>query len=258
MGTVSSEDGLDGNLTLEDEFYGNSSAASFIREAYESFYSQDNSATQPRVWRAEGAIPRASIKAFQGARAAQFALPPRGLADHLVDRFFERVFYLYPVFHRPSFESAYRRLWEPATGPTSPPREPSATFVGLGGSVNTGHESPVFHCALNAIFALGCHFSDLPGLNRDSTALTFFLRCKTLLGVEFLESNTTGVVQVLLIMTLYLQSTPFPGRCWKSIGIACRLAQGMGLHIKTRSAERSPLETDMRRRIWQGCVVLDM
>lgn len=259
MGTVSSEDSLNGNLNLEDEFYGHSSAASFIREAYEGFHNQDNSAMQPQTSRrVEGVMPRTSTEAFPDARAAQFVLPPRALADHLVGRFFERVFYLYPVFHRQSFDSAYRRLWEPTASGISSPREPSAIFVGLGSSPQTGPESLVFHCALNAIFALGCQFSDLSGLNRDSTALTFFLRSKTLLGIEFLESNTTGVVQALLIITLYLQSTPFPGRCWKSIGIACRLAQGMGLHIETHSTERSPLETDMRRRIWQGCVVLDM
>ena len=214
---------------------------------------------QPRTSRRiEAALLRASTKAYQDASAAQFVLPPRALADHLVGRFFERVFYLYPVFHRQSFESAYHRLWEPAASGTSLPREPSPVFVGLGSSPQTGPESLVFHCALNAIFALGCQFSDWSGLNAESTALTFFLRSKSLLGIEFLESNTTGVVQALLIITLYLQSTPFPGRCWKSIGIACRLAQGMGLHIETRSTVRSSLETDMRRRIWQGCVVLDM
>lgn len=79
------------------------------------------------------------------------------------------------------------------------------------------------------------------------------------MGIDFLEeSDTLSVVQALLIMTLFLQSTPFAGRCWNSVGIACRLAQGLGLHTESSGGRRKPMETEIRRRVWHGCVVLDM
>jgi hypothetical protein len=59
-------------------------------------------------------------------------------------------------------------------------------------------------------------------------------------------------------MALLLHSTPFPSRCWNAVGMACRLAQGLGLHTESSRTSRPPLETEIRRRTWHGCVILDM
>lgn len=251
MGTVASEDGLDEHVASRDEFYGHSSAASFIKEACNGVMGSGtlNSLSFTTQHAMPSTVPAADLN------SATLALPPRSLADHLVECYFDRVFYLYPLFHRPSFESAYRSLWESA--PRTHLEAPSP-LVGLGGSSNAGPHSIVFHCALNAIFALGCHFSDLTGHDRDAAAFTFFLRSKALMGLDFLESETLSVVQALLITTLFLQSTPFAGRCWNSVGIACRLAQGLGLHTESSGGRRTAVETEIRRRVWHCCVVLDM
>lgn len=261
MGTFASEDSLDDEEARRHEFHGNSSAASFIKEACDSVMGPADGPSQPSAARHTVPAPRlvATTPRFQCLNSASMVLPPRPLADHLLERYFDRVFYLYPVLHRPSFERAYRSLWEPTTTTndrSSARTTPSA--VGLGGFPDGGPDSIVFHCALNAIFALGCHFSDLIGRDRDATALTFFHRSKSLLGLEFLESDTLSVVQASLIMALFLQSTPFAGRCWTGVGIACRLAQGLGLHVESGGAGRSAVETEIRRRVWHGCVVLDM
>lgn len=113
----------------------------------------------------------------------------------------------------------------------------------------------VFHCALNAIFALACHFSDIPSADRESTADMFFQKTKSFISIGLLEHNSLSVVQTLLIVALYLQSTAFPDRCWNSVGIACRLAQGLGLHIGSKGGS---LEAQVRQRTWYCCVILDM
>lgn len=261
MGTVGSEDAIDDNLTPRDEFYGNSSAASFIKEACDSVMGAPEASNPPssRVTHHAMTTPTIGTTGLKCLNSASLALPSRALADHLVERYFDRVFYLYPVFHRPSFERAYKSLWEPAApGRTRGVDRQTPDHVGLGASPNAGADSIVFHCALNAIFALGSHFSDLTGHDRDSTAFTFFLRSKTYIGLDFLESETLSVVQALLIVTLFLQSTPFAGRCWNSVGIACRLAQGLGLHTEASGSRKTPVEREIRRRVWHGCVVLDM
>ncbi|KXJ84922.1 hypothetical protein Micbo1qcDRAFT_237638 [Microdochium bolleyi] len=232
----------DDDATRMDDFYGNSSAASFVREACNG------------------------VMTLNEHNSASFALPPRALADHLVALYFDRIFYLYPFFHRPSFNRAYQSLWEPA-GPGHPPKRPFVDpnpdldpplFMGLGSSLNAGADSIVFHCALNAIFALGCHFFDGIGNDRDTTALTILNCSKSLMTLDFLESDPLGVAQALLIITLFLQSTPFPGPCWNSVGIACRLAQGTGLHSETGGGRHPPLEKEIRRRVWHGCVLVSM
>lgn len=43
-----------------------------------------------------------------------------------------------------------------------------------------------------------------------------------------------------------------------AVGVACRIAQGLGLHSETGRVARSPLQTEIRRRTWHGCISLDM
>lgn len=254
MGTVASEEGPD---TPRDEFYGNSSAASFIKETCNGVISLQEVFSPPISAAGRRVMPAPAPPVWR--TSASYVLPPRPLADHLVERYFDRAFHLYPFIHRPSFERAYKSLWEPI-GPSQHigPEDQNPPLVGLGGSPNAGADSIVFHCALNAIFALACHFSEWIDKDRGATALDFLDRSKSLLTLDFLESEPLGVVQALLIMTLFLQSTPFAGKCWNSIGIACRLAQGAGLHTESSGARHSPIETEIRRRVWHGCVVLDM
>lgn len=108
------------------------------------------------------------------------------------------------------------------------------------------------------MFALGCHFSNDLGPEREELARSFFHRSERLVCLSFLNIGSIGIVQVLLIVALYLQSTSYTGRCWFSIGIACRIAQGLGLHEATVQDSSTLLETEIRRRTWHGCVIIDL
>lgn len=191
----------------------------------------------------------------QGFQFDDFSLPPRSLADHLLECYWDRVHCLYPFFHRPSFEQAYEDLWGSNKSPR--PKLPELN-IGLGSAFDSGPKSIVFHCALNAILGLGCHFSEIPAAERELAAYSFFLRSKRFVTLDLLDIGTIGVVQTFLIMALFLQSTPYADRCWNAIGVACRSAQGLGLHEATSSVSTKPLETEVRRRTWHGCVIMDM
>ncbi|KAJ5233015.1 hypothetical protein N7468_005971 [Penicillium chermesinum] len=246
MGAISAADDGEGVNSPSEQYYGNSSAASFMRLARDSMpirsYMQalknaDNSnpsapSFDSGLWR--DLNPSAANSEFQ---FNDFSLPPRNLADHLLECFWERFYCLYPFFHRPSFEQAYESLWGAAKWPRT---ELPELNIGLGGSYDSGPQSIVFHCALNAIFALGCHFSDIPIREREAQAYSF------------------SFVQTLLIIALLLQSTPYSNRCWNAIGLACRVAQGLGLHEATAQRNHKPLEQEIRRRTWYGCVMMDM
>lgn len=231
------------------QFYGRSSNASLMRFACQSMPSRPISGL-----RAE--------PVFSGLRDTptdygfdDFALPPRMLADHLLKCFFDKVYILYPFFHRPAFEAAYKNIWRAEDDSYIPLTE---LRIGLGSSFESGPRSIVFHCALNLMFALGCHFADIAPEEVESVAHSFFLRAKGFIGLDFLDINTLGVVQTLLITALFLQSSPYPSRCWNSVGVACRVALGLGLHEPDTLAALTSLESDIRRRTWQGCVMMDM
>ncbi|KAJ5542953.1 hypothetical protein N7461_008956, partial [Penicillium sp. DV-2018c] len=262
MGAISvAEDDPGTDSPREQEYYGNSSVASFMRLAGESMPLQSymsalraskNESSKPKnadrgVWRDLG-HPSVDF------RFDDFSLPPRSLADHLLECYWDRVHCLFPFFHRPSFEQAYENLW----GSEKAPKPPLPQLnIGLGSATDCAPNSIVFHCALNGIFALGSHFSDIPAEDREPAVYSFFLRAKRFVNLDLVDIGTIGVVQTLLIVSLLLQSSPYPMRCWNAIGLACRAGQGIGLH-ETTHASNKPLETEIRRRTWHGCVIMDL
>jgi hypothetical protein len=162
-------------------------------------------------------------------------LPPRRTADHLVDLYFKYVHTLYPWLHEPSFRSQYESLW----------MTPGGTAT---------EDDPLFYCLLNLVLALGCQFSTLFESSIHSGD-TFFNRAKTLLGFSIFDVGTLQVVQALLLMGSYLQSTNRPNRCWNVLGMGIRVAQGLGLHIERGGGDL--VERETRRRAWWGCVLMD-
>lgn len=263
MGAISvAEDDRDTDSPREQQYYGNSSVASFMRLAGEamplkSYIStlRDSKNESSRSQGPDTGLWRDLSHPSVDLRFDDFSLPPRALADHLLECYWDNVYSLFPFFHRPSFEQAYENLW--GSEKASKPELPQLN-IGLGGAFDCGPNSIVFHCSLNAIFALGSYFSDIPPAEREPAVYSFFLRAKRFVNLDLLDIGTIGVVQTLLLVSLLLQSTPYPVRCWNAIGLACRAGQGLGLHETTTHTSNKPLETEIRRRTWHSCVIMDL
>ena len=249
MGQITALDDESRRQSSRFQFYGSSSTASLMRFAWQSMPSQPTNSLRPE--RLSNPLQDTSTE----YRFDDFVLPPRTLADHLVSCFFDHVYTLYPFFHRPAFEAAYRNLWRGGDEPEIPLTD---LRIGLGSGAESGPKSVLFHAALNSIFALGCQFADIVPEEVEHVANSFFLRAKRFIGLDLLDINTLGVVQTLLITALFLQSSPYPSRCWHSVGVACRVALGLGLHELDTLATLTPLESDIRRRTWHGCVMMDV
>ncbi|KAF9777967.1 hypothetical protein IL306_004297 [Fusarium sp. DS 682] len=244
MGTTTSEEDIAQCRDTSQAFYGSSSAASFLKEACGT--------ANPPLARQASRNPQAATSQppslYNGIE--KFILPPRHLADHLKERYFQRVYYLYPLFDKDAFEHAYESLWLPS-GQTSSLDE--YRHLGLGEDPTT----IAFHSSLNAIFALGCIFSDLSTVAKTTAYEVFFSRSKQNIGLDLLDMNDLSVVQTLLLVALVLQGTPFPDRCWNAVGMACRVAQGLGLHSMPQYDQQESRIWRIRRRTWHGCIVLD-
>ena len=268
----------------EPYFYGESSTTTLMQEVHEiispsarvDFSSNtDPSRGEPSVYSAPDNHPRRgeSIRNLHSNYLTvrnhmnDFDLPPRSLADHLVNSYFNRVHILYPFLHRPTFEAAYEKLWAPITlrdVDGSGGRLNSLADAGLGSSTNSSPESRVFYCGVNAIFALSCQFSELPISKTTEAAKGYLERAMALLlHSELLDNPSVSLVQVLLLLCLHLQSTPLRNRLWNVIGMAFRMAQGLGLQVEDGEGygnwkTKSDLEIEMRRRVWYSCVMLDL
>ncbi|KAL2845410.1 fungal-specific transcription factor domain-containing protein [Aspergillus pseudodeflectus] len=206
--------------------FGDSSAVAFIKRLQETLKSGT-----PASGLSHSPYNSTASGAHRGANTAGVSqylkipveqLPPRALADDLVDCYFSRIHSLYPLIHKEAF---FR--------------------LGLG---DLGVSTSTFYYRLNIVFAIGCQFSNLVQAERETISEAFFQRCKRALDVEYLERGDLALTQVLLLKAHNLQGSQTPNRCWHTIGTACRLAQGVGLH-STRQ---------MRRRIWHGCRMLDL
>jgi hypothetical protein len=112
---------------------------------------------------------------------------------------------------------------------------------------------------LNSVFALASQLSEnSPPAQREALAAKYFERAKTSLQPLLLDSGSFEVIQVLLLMAQFLQSTDSRDRCWVVVGLAIRLAQSLGLHFPETSANLQPqVDREMARRVWHGCVMMD-
>lgn len=177
-----------------------------------------------------------------------FHVPPRRDADVLMANYWTWVHTMYPVLHKPTFDARYQTLWQVS--------QQSETTL----------DDVLFHCRLNLVFALAANFrSEITPLDRKSMSESFFSRSEHLLTLDLLDFANLEMVQSLVLMAQYLQSTDKPNYCWSIVGLAIRMAQAIGLHLDTpERPERAAtgkkydqIDFEVRKRVWASCILLD-
>ncbi|KAJ5042853.1 uncharacterized protein L3040_004245 [Drepanopeziza brunnea f. sp. 'multigermtubi'] len=242
---------------VASQIYGSSTATNLMRQDKKSFRTTSRRRTSSFQPTSNPVPSREKSLGTPSLLSENFSLPQRDVADALLEAYWLRSHTLYPFIDKDNFMEAYQDLWLPS-------RQTQEDFqtsdLGLGTPGLSDSRTVVFHCALNAIFALGCQLSDtaISHQERDSSSQTFFLRSKSLLQVDILDEGSIGLVQTLLIIAQFLQSTPSPSQCWTSLGLACRIAQGLGLHAEDRGSRTDAKEVELRRRVWYGCTMMDI
>ncbi|KAJ5148309.1 fungal-specific transcription factor domain-containing protein [Penicillium atrosanguineum] len=257
------------------EYFGPSSAVNFLSKARQAMrqdgpsrHSHHLSAMHP-----DEAVSLAGFSSYEsqslesseygnGDSMLGLSVPQRSEADALVESYWTWFHPLYPFIHQPSFNERYLAVWRSTSAKSSnrlsEHPKPTNCYRNIG--------DRVFHCLLNAMFALGSHFNPaIEEKNRDHTSLVFFNRANRLLDFDMLANGSLALVQTLLLMGQYLQSTDMSSACWNIVGMAIRVAQGIGLHHEPDRRDQScclnqPIsqaETELRRRVWAGCVLLD-
>lgn len=238
-------------------FYGASSAISFYLQIQDASKQPIQSDTLQCRDQASVSTQSSFVSSSEFDKAGEINLDElhltsRSLADILLESYWEHVHCLYPVVHKSSFLVVYCQLWkmEDVTWQGGSP-----LHIGLGSKMCT---SSVFYCGLYAMLALGCNFSDMPYERRVSLAKSFCERSLNLALKNLLDDNSLALVQALFILAQLLQSTDHPTRCWNVVGLALRVAQGIGLYIDNPSLDHSLLETEIKRRTWHACLLLDV
>lgn len=234
-------DGLATVTTFDDESsYGSSSTVAFIRRVLPDEDILRNDADKDAIDENAQVLDEPIIP------GSEIMLLPRRLhADKFVSCYWEFIHPLFPVLHKTTFMEQYQHFWATESG--SEGRMP----------FKSDKEYAVFVSMLNLVFALGCQFSDLVrDTQKASVAHDFYERSRQSYNHDWLDSADLPLVQLLLLNGVYLQSTHHANRCWNSIGLAIRVAQILGLQVKSTNVT-SQLQREMRKRIWYTCVNLD-
>lgn len=64
-------------------------------------------------------------------------------------------------------------------------------------------------------------------------------------------------MQFLLLTSQYLQGTHKSVHTWTIHGLAVKGAMSIGLHSRDIASKFTPLEQEIRKRTWFGCILLD-
>ncbi|KAF5528159.1 Sorbicillinoid biosynthetic cluster transcription factor sor3 [Colletotrichum aenigma] len=170
-------------------------------------------------------------------------LPERWLADSLMESFWEFVHPVFPILYKPSFIASYEALWKPTKD-----RNHKRDFKDV-----------VFHSTLSIVLALGSQRTDQVSVAEQANlADKFYKQSVKLISVDTLDHSSLQVVQLLLLRGVYLHYTSYADRCWNTVGVAVRVAQGLGLQNEgDKTVGVNQLKREMRRRVWHCCLTLD-
>ena len=213
----------EGLRTEPDGYFGSSSTFSFISNArYDP--AQNRKLPQFQSW------PDNVLELVSDH------VPDRELSDILVNSYFQNLQPMYPFLHQPSFRATYEELWAKRRRNEKVSRSWVSVFY--------------------LVLAIGCEFASLPPGYENIGSLLYNESKSRVFSRVFISGNLE-TVQALLLMGHYLQSTMELNQCWSVVGLAARIALGVGLHLDPTDWDMDPIEKELRSRTWYGCLSID-
>ena len=226
------EDDVDGMATGTTRspglYFGASSATSFVKQlistdqyAGNNFMDYSDEGNAYRMTRSES---------HYKLDLQDILLPSRSDADRYVSNYFNYAYTLYPFIHQPTFMRIYKLIWDGET------------------------VDELYYSILNLVFAFGCQLA--PNRSKEDNFEVYLERLQKYLKFNLMENGSFLLVQALLLTGQFLQATAGVAGCWNIVGLTIRIAQGLGLHLDQKEVS-SHIDAEMRKRIWQGCLIMD-
>ena len=156
--------------------------------------------------------------------------PNRHIADAMLDAYFRLYHLSYPIVHEATFRAQYAGVI---------PRPNGDSWSVL-----------AYVVAAIGVFSSATDLSDL------DTEL--FAQARSILNFNFLEMGNMTIVQALTLISNYKQKRDRPNSGYNYLGLAVRMAMGLGLHKEFGAWRISPLQLEMRRRVWWTMSVFDV
>lgn len=169
-------------------------------------------------------------------------LPHRHIAKILFDKYFEAIHPIWPFLLEGESRDLFNKTW----ACDEPPQ-------------------PLWIVQLNLIMGLGCQHCEggsdnetLSEIDVLASGNDFYRRAQVYVYANAFNESSIGMLQALLLMTLYQQAAMLFKGFYLTIGHASRMAQSLGLHVsRPESVSVAPQNRELHRRLWWGCFCLD-
>jgi transcriptional regulatory protein GAL4 len=108
---------------------------------------------------------------------------------------------------------------------------------------------------LHVVSALGSFCSSLTTPEMD---VALFEGAKARMSIDMLETGNLTLVQALTLMSNYVQKRNKPNSGYNYMGLAKRMAMGIGLHKEFPAWRSKPMALEVRRRVYWCLYVFDV
>jgi transcriptional regulatory protein GAL4 len=142
--------------------------------------------------------------------------------DAAIDAYFGFYHLSYPIVHEPTFRAQYSLVI---------PRPANSSWNALA----------------YMVAAIGAWTTTA---GTDSIDLDLFKAAKSNISADSLETGNITLVQVLTLMSNYLQKRNKPNSGYNYLGLALHMAMGLGLHKAFSNWNIPALNIEIRRRVW--------
>lgn len=221
--------GLDGmgGLSLHDEkpgYLGFASGAALLR-LIQSYTSDPFASIQPIDYTRPS--PDSQVLPARNPVDLKREIPSHKIAQYISD-YFSTYHISYPLVHQGMFMAQYNEII---------PRPKIGWMV-----------------LMYTVAAIGA-FMAATTPDDDDVILFHLARCH--LSVEMLEIGNLTLVQSLTLISNYLQKRDRPNSGYNYLGLAVRMAFGLGLHKEFPSWKSNLLQAEIRRRVWWCLYIFD-
>lgn len=221
-GAVSDDAALDGMASLsvsekEGGYLGVASGAAFIR------------LLEPNMKRRTSSHAKSRPSMSSYPSLVQQPNPNRQIADIMIDAYFKLYHLSYPIIHEPTFRAQFSEVI---------PRPHGDSWLVL-----------AYVVAAIGVWSLA--------KTPDNLDLQLFSQARSILSFNFLELGNLTLVQALTLTSNYQQKRDRPNSAYNYLGLAVRMAMGLGLHKEFQGWNISPLNMEIRRRVWWSLCVFD-
>ncbi|EMD93153.1 hypothetical protein COCC4DRAFT_75864 [Bipolaris maydis ATCC 48331] len=170
-----------------------------------------------------------------------FILPPQQDTLHLIELYFRSTGTLFPYIDKEGFLQTYRQLV--STNIVSVRR----SWLGL----------------LNVVLAMATNANTdydatLSAQERTYRSNIYFRRASDLCDRQIRHGTSVEIVQLLLLMSQYLQGSERSVETWNIHGLAVKAAYQLGLHSSDALQQYPPREREFRKRTWYGTLSMTM